>query len=227
MNDNSLIDDFPPYVEFSDLPNTTTPIDATNLNNLQSLMKQDIQDNQSIPIGGSTGQVLTKNSDNNYDIKWSNGPDGVPIGSILSFAGQTAPDKYLLCQGQEVSREDYSDLFSLIGTIYGEGDGTTTFNVPNLSERIPVGLSSTDELFNNLGNTGGEKEHTLTIAEMPKHNHTLNANANENTVAGAGRWPWVNYSSPNRYTNYAGEDKPHNNLQPYIVLNYIIKAING
>lgn len=227
MNDNSLIDDFPPYVEFSDLPNTTTPIDATNLNNLQSLMKQDIQDNQSIPIGGSTGQVLTKNSDNNYDIKWSNGPDGVPIGSILSFAGQTAPDKYLLCQGQEVSREDYSDLFSLIGTIYGEGDGTTTFNVPNLSERIPVGLSSTDELFNNLGNTGGEKEHTLTIAEMPKHNHTLNANANENAVAGAGRWPWVNYSSPNRYTNYAGEDKPHNNLQPYIVLNYIIKAING
>lgn len=232
MNDNNITElstsnEFLPYVEFSDLPDTTTPIDATNLNNLQSLMRQDIQDNQSIPIGGITGQILTKNSATDYDVKWENKTDSVPIGSVFQFAGQTAPNKYLLCQGQEVSREDYSDLFNIIGTLYGEGDGTTTFNIPNISGRVPVGIDSTDELFNTIGNKGGEKEHTLTISEMPRHNHPIGTNANGNAVSGSGRWPWLDNEIPNRSTLYTGGDQPHNNLQPYIVFNYIIKAING
>lgn len=63
---------YEPYVEFKDLPNTDTPIDADNLNTLQKLMRQDIADNQSVPYGGTTGQVLKKTSDADYDIAWEN-----------------------------------------------------------------------------------------------------------------------------------------------------------
>ena len=96
MNDNitelSTSNDFPPYVEFSDLPNTNTPIDATNLNNLQSLMRQDIQDNQSIPVGGTTGQVLKKVSNTDYDIEWSNETSQI-INSIEGTSTTLAPSQ--------------------------------------------------------------------------------------------------------------------------------------
>ena len=94
----------------------------------------------------------------------------MPAGVINIFAGNIAPDGYLICDGREVSRTEYADLFAVIGTAYGEGDGSTTFNLPDLQSRIPVGMSAEPE-FDQLGKTGGAKEHVLTVDEMPAHSH--------------------------------------------------------
>src|SRR5690554_645462 len=96
---------------------------------------------------------------------------GLPLGVPVPFGGTDAPSGWLMCQGQAVSRSTYSALFAVLGTRFGAGNGTTTFNLPDLRKRVPVGFDSSDADFNALGKTGGKKEHTLTIAEMPAHNH--------------------------------------------------------
>lgn len=153
---------------------------------------------------------------------------GIPTGSIIQFAGQTAPAGFLICDGSAISRNNYSDLFNTIGTAYGAGDESTTFNIPNLKGRVPVGLNSNDTDFDTLGETGGEKAHTLTVQEMPTHNHAVSTNINCSSfgtnnalVRGAGGEIEVKDSS--QYINNSGDGQAHNNLQPYIVLNYIIK----
>ena len=95
----------------------------------------------------------------------------VPPGSIVAYAGNTAPGGWMMCNGQDLDRQIYKNLFAAIGTVYGTGDGTTTFNVPNLNGKVIVGTSASDMEFDVLGETGGEKTHVLTISEMPTHNH--------------------------------------------------------
>ena len=98
-----------------------------------------------------------------------------PSGSIIGFGGSSAPTGWLLCDGSAVSRSTYSDLFSAIGTTYGTGNGSTTFNVPNLKGRMPVGLDAAQTEFDALAEAGGVKTHALAIGEMPAHAHTQNA----------------------------------------------------
>lgn len=95
-----------------------------------------------------------------------------PTGVIQGYAGSAAPTGWLLCDGSAVSRASYADLFTLIGTTYGVGDGSTTFNLPDLKGRVPVGRNAADGSFDVLGESGGAKTHTLTTAEMPNHAHT-------------------------------------------------------
>jgi len=102
-------------------------------------------------------------------------PAESPTGSVTQFAGSSAPTGWLLCDGSAVSRTTYSTLFSLIGETYGVGDGSTTFNLPDLKGKIPVGYNSSDGDFDALGETGGAKTHTLTSDEMPSHTHTQNS----------------------------------------------------
>lgn len=163
-------------------------------------------------------------------IQGSVGGDTLPIGAIMPFGGGTVPDNYLLCDGQAVSRTEYATLFQTIGTAFGVGDGSTTFNVPNLKGRVPVGVDTTQTEFDTLGETGGEKTHTLTANEMPRHNHMVYDAVGGNitfpayTAKSNGSTGGSETTAYAAVTTYAGGDQPHNILQPYQTTNYIIKA---
>ena len=146
-------------------------------------------------------------------------------GSIMLWGAATAPDGYLLCNGAAVSRSTYSTLYGIISTTYGVGDGSTTFNVPDLRGRVPVG-KSTDTEFDVLGENGGEKTHQLTVGELAVHSHSIVDNAGIKWAAGAGSGHFYGTADPHFVSTSignAGSNTPHNNLQPYITLNYIIK----
>jgi microcystin-dependent protein len=175
----------------------------------------------------------------------------MPAGAILQYVGAEAPTGFLLCQGQALSRTTYAGLFSALGgesSPYGLGDGTTTFNVPNLQGRIPVGRDSTQSEFDALGEIGGTKTHTLTVAEMPSHQHESpfpsnpggDSGGNFQEIFGSGRTASQTGQTSEIYNNdvnsgaegnelhplvsATGGGQAHNNLQPYIVLNYIVKT---
>ena len=153
--------------------------------------------------------------------------DTFPIGAITSYAGSTAPTNWLICDGRAISRVTYSDLFNAIGTIYGSGDGNTTFNLPNLKGRVVVGKDTLQTEFDTLGETGGEKTHTLTINEIPSHYHSIYV---DETGTG-GIWGPMGTQQQslqrNAITGNTGGGQAHNILQPYITLNYIIKAFQS
>lgn len=145
-------------------------------------------------------------------------------GTVQSFAQETVPTGWLKADGSAVSRTDYADLYAVIGTTYGTGDGSTTFNLPNLQDKFSLGKGST---YSTLGATGGESTHTLTVAEMPAHFHTVMEYAGPSGVAGANAYnnhinAAVNAASTDG-TSIVGGSGVHNNMPPYIVLNYCIK----
>lgn len=156
------------------------------------------------------------------------GGDSVQPGTIHEYAGATAPAGYLMADGSAVSRTTYARLFAVIGTTFGVGDGSTTFNLPNRKGRVGVGRDSGQTEFDTLGETGGAKTHTLTTGEMPAHTHVVYAYANYddlNFTGNSGRLQASDAVTPyDQNTSSAGGGGAHNNLQPYLVLNYIIKV---
>lgn len=218
---------------------TATGISNTNpLSNLQTIDKSSLvaainevlssaSAANKIPTGGTAGQILSKNSATDYDMVWTDLTigDNEPIGSIKLYGGATAPNGYLFAQGQEVSRTTYSELFSIYGTAFGEGDGSTTFNLPNLKGKVIVGLDETDTDFNSLGKTGGSKTHTQTVAEMPSHTHSTTVGPWG--VTSGGFYGVVSNNSGDSspvYLGSTGNGQPMNIMNPYMVFNYIIKA---
>lgn len=150
------------------------------------------------------------------------GLDGFPIGGIAAYGGVTVPDGWLLCDGSTVSRELYSDLFKAVGTVFGEGDGSTTFNVPDYRDKFVLGAGGDVD----LAETGGEKEVTLSINHIPPHNHTVRANiqnASGNDVLVIKNNAYYS-SAVEMNTSATGGGQPHNNMPPYIGTYYIIKA---
>jgi microcystin-dependent protein len=190
--------------------------------------------------------------------------DPNPIGSVLQWTTNTPPSKWLICNGDAVSRTTYSNLFAVIGETYGAGDGTTTFNLPDLRARVPVGRGTNTDVnnlsaaFETLGSSqyvvnnetlGGEYQHTLTENETPIHKHFIATNGSTNTgilsstnqlehAYNYGEDGSVERTNPNfeyilhgatddanlGLTSSFGGDQSHNVVQPFIVLNYIIKA---
>ncbi|HZX01253.1 MAG TPA: tail fiber protein, partial [Candidatus Paceibacterota bacterium] len=171
---------------------------------------------------GTNGQFLSTNGVG--VLSWAAVGGGNPPGSIMQYAGSSAPAGYLLANGAAVSRATYAILFGAIGTTYGAGDGSTTFNLPNLKGRVAVGLDAVQTEFDALGETGGEKTHTLTTNEMPAHTHEL-TNRGTNTPGGSKTYKTdtAQTATGNDITTSIGGGAAHNVLDPYITLNYIIK----
>ena len=101
-----------------------------------------------------------------------------PAGIIIPFAGTVAPQGCLFCDGSAVSRTTYAALFAVIGTTYGEGDGSTTFNIPDLSGRVVIGVSNSHA----LGTTGGSENVTLTSDQLPAHTHVVPQHGHGNDI---------------------------------------------
>lgn len=167
-------------------------------------------------------------------------PVSLPAGSISPFAGATAPDGWLFMYGQAVSRATYGALFLAIGTAFGAGDGSTTFNLPDARGRVLFGKDDMGGTPANrattgggglngaaLGAAGGAEAVTLSTAQMPSHPHGL---TNNTYGSGAGSGAVLSAAGGSTSTSGSigvsanGSSGAHSNIPPAIVINYIIKT---
>lgn len=171
----------------------------------------------------------------------------VPIGSVVEWPTEEPPQDWLICNGDLLLISDYAELYAVIGTTYNlssDSSDSTHFRLPDYRKRVPVGYDSTSTIAETIGKTDGEENHTLTVGEMPWHGHSaavINPNDNGYTAEEQG-YTYTNSNNgviiPLANTVYktskgwisstmetpAGGSQSHNNMQPYIVQNYIIKA---
>ncbi len=166
----------------------------------------------------------------------------VPSGAVFPYAGASAPSGFILCFGQAISRSTYSDLFTAIGTTYGTGDGSSTFNLPDLRGRAVAGQddmggSSANRLTgqtdgvdgDTLGGTGGAETHTLTEAQSATISNNLTGSMAFTIADNAGNTLLSSFSGlsqqlANTASGDFGGGGAHNNVQPTLILNYIIKT---
>ena len=180
------------------------------------------------------------------------GAVGIPIGTVLDYWGVTPPAGYLFAAGQEVSRATYADLFAAMGTVAGAGNGSTTFTLPDYRGRVGAGrdnmatpsaarlntLSSST-----LGASGGSQTHALTTAELAAHTHAVTDPGHAHNTSGESGFLENAQSGFVRFTPTslsgapttsattgitvasAGSGAAHNNVQPTIICNKIIKAL--
>jgi microcystin-dependent protein len=139
-----------------------------------------------------------------------------PVGSITAYASTTAPAGWLLADGSSVLRSQYPQLFAVIGTSYGAADGTH-FTLPDLKGRNILMASSSPA----VGQTGGERNHTLIVSELAAHTHGITVGASD--VAGPDKIDSSSDTSGTAQTGSTGGDVAHNVLDPFIALQYIIK----
>ena len=231
----------------SDLNNALSAIRSSNLSAtapspaFAGLMWFDTTDDElKIRNESNTAWIVIAKFSSNKNIA------DTPAGAILQYAGSSAPSGWLLCDGSVVSRTTYADLFAAISTTYGAGNGSTTFGIPDLRGRVPVGSGQGSGLTNRtLGSESGAETHTLSDAEMPSHHHfTFSSSTGGNaTISGANlntsHAPFQEHRGNGADYAYmlassggaasvgksstSGSDNAHNNMQPFLVVNHIIK----
>ncbi len=157
----------------------------------------------------------------------------IPTGTIIALATENIPEGWLLCDGREVDREEFAHLFYLMGTTYGKGDGITTFHLPDLRGRVVVGLDNMGakeagtikaSWAKTIGGVFGAEKHLLTIDEMPRHKHDTPLNINFGDSGQPAMETGRHYHANNYPSNYTGGDQPHNNIQPSMALNWLVKT---
>lgn len=213
-------------------------------------------------IQGTPYVALYNNADAAFYLAgFFNNPYNVPIGSCIDFFGATAPNSsFVLAYGQAVSRTAYATLFSLFGTTYGVGDGSTTFNIPDCRGRVIAGKDDmggsgasrlTSSYFGgsaiNLGAVGGSESHTLTTTQLAPHVHANSLTdlghqhsggqaGTQNSFGGTNSGAQVTWGGGAGNTNSAttgisitnasaGGGNPHNNTQPTIIANKLLRII--
>lgn len=150
-----------------------------------------------------------------------------PVGALLWRPVSAAPEGYLIANGQAVSRTTYANLFAVYGTAHGAGDGSTTFNLPDMTGRVAMGTGPGGT--HPVGETGGMEVHTLTLSELPSHQHDAWTGAVRWNFAGAtgdaGSYADVQGTHVTDIkTVAAGGSQPHNNLQPYMAGRWLVKT---
>lgn len=204
-----------------------------------------------------TPYTATYDSDNTEWLLhgYYSAPSNLPLGSIVPYAASTAPtSNFVLCYGQAVSRTTYASLFSLVSTTYGVGDGSTTFNVPDLRGRSIFGVDAMGGsgasrigtiVGATIGSAGGTETHTLTEAQLPAHTHVASVtdpghthtyNEAQYTVSSTNNATSVATSNSSANTGSAttgitvsnantGSGSAHSNMPPAIVLAYIMRVL--
>ena len=157
------------------------------------------------------------------------------IGEIRMFAGNFPPVGWMFCEGQTMSISENDALFTLIGTTYG-GDGTETFNLPNLASRIPLHFGTgPDGTTYQIGEMAGTEQETLNTQQIPAHSHAMIASAELGNASSPTNAYLARLSSSNIYINDTpgislnantispvGGSQPHENTQPFLCINFII-----
>jgi microcystin-dependent protein len=174
-----------------------------------------------VPAPGTGDAAAGKflKADATWAVPPGSGGATIPAGAMQMYGGSSAPDGWLLCDGSAVSRTTYAALFTAIGTAFGVGDGSTTFNVPDVRGRAPIGVGQGSGLTNRaLAASGGEETHVLTVAELASHQHG-HANMHDGDKGGICGGPGTAV-----YSGFTGSGTAHNTMQPWLAVNFIIKT---
>lgn len=150
--------------------------------------------------------------------------DGTPVGSIVAFPSVTPPsEKWLFCNGQTVAQADYPELYALIGDIFTFPPDDDNFDVPSLGQKFIYGAANDTQLFF----SGGSETHTLTIAQIPAHDHAERSNLGVGALEGIGRRVDAISTTVTTATKTASEGGggSHNNMPPYVQFAWMIKAL--
>lgn len=201
-----------------------TPIGNITATNAQSALEElESKKINSSQIGNNANQLVKL--DNDAKLPAIDGSQllnifSVPVGTILDYVGDISPEGYLICDGTSYNTEDYPNLFSLIG--YKFGGAENVFNIPDLRRRTTIGAGgiASSTIGNSIGDTGGTEQHALTTDEMPSHNHSMNQGSNGfsgSLILG------TSSQMGSLYTNSVGGGQAHNNIQPSMVVNKIVK----
>jgi microcystin-dependent protein len=155
----------------------------------------------------------------NESILSSSGGDVLTMtGEVRMWSGATTPSGWMACNGSAISRSNYLDLFAILGTTYGAGDGSSTFNIPDMRGRVAVGTGSGAGLTNRaLGQNGGKESQTGYTAPSMTSSGTLYASEKNSGV-------WDPVSIPRSWSVNSGNQGDTTIMQPFLVLEYIIKT---